>query len=180
MNNVLAEGSITKLYETPVNIAGQEFLGVDTSVSYSWVTDSAGDFSFAVSSTNQIDLKYAEDIGDSLQSYMNSAYTPRSRQSIRFGWSRGDWSASTSTLRVGHMEGLDGSTVSPYFDTNVAVAYDINQKSYVTFTVTNVFDSIPDTDVEYDQGSSFYPYGFNTFQYPRFGPQASLTYQLRF
>ena len=180
VNNVLAEGSITKLYETPVNIAGQEFLGVDTSVSYSWVTDSAGDFSFAVSSTNQIDLKYAEDVGDSLQSYMNSAYTPRSRQSIRFGWSRGDWTASTSTLRVGHMEGLDGSTVSPYFDTNVAVAYDINQKSYVTFTVTNVFDSIPDTDVSYDQGSSFYPYGFNTFQYPRFGPQASLTYQLRF
>ena len=180
VDNVLAAGSISKIFETPVNIAGQEFMGVDTSVSYSWVTDSAGDFSFAISSTNQIDLKYAEDVGDSLQSYMNDAYTPRSRQSIRFGWSRGDWSASTSTLRVGHMEGLDGGTVSPYFDTNVAVAYDINQKSYVTFTVTNVFDSIPDTDVEYDQGSSFYPYGFNTFQYPRFGPQASLTYQLRF
>ena len=39
----------TALYETPVNIAGQEFIGVDTSVRYSWVTDSAGDFSFSIS-----------------------------------------------------------------------------------------------------------------------------------
>jgi outer membrane receptor protein involved in Fe transport len=163
-----------------VNIAGQEFLGVDTSVSYSWVTDAAGDFYVSVDSTNQIDLKYAEDIGDPLVSYMNSSYIPRSRQSIQFGWSRGDWRASTSTLRVGHMEGLDGSTVSPYFDTNVSVGYSITQESSVSLQVTNIFDAIPDTDVSYDQGSSFYPYGFNTFQYPRFGPQVFLNYSLRF
>jgi iron complex outermembrane receptor protein len=178
--NLLAEGSISKIFETPVNIAGQEFLGVDTSVSYSWVTDAAGDFYVSVDSTNQIDLKYAEDIGDPLVSYMNSSYIPRSRQSIQFGWSRGDWRASTSTLRVGHMEGLDGSTVSPYFDTNVSVGYSITQESSVSLQVTNIFDAIPDTDVSYDQGSSFYPYGFNTFQYPRFGPQVFLNYSLRF
>jgi len=178
--NVLAEGSITKLYETPVNIAGQEFIGVDTSISYSWVTDSLGDFSFSIVNTNQIDLKYAEDIGDPLISYMNNAYTPRSRQSLRLGWSRGDWSASMSTLRVGHMEGLDAETKSPYFDTNVAVAYDISPESFISLTVTNVFDSIPDTDLAYDQGDSFYPYGYNSFRYPRFGPQAFLTYQIRF
>ena len=178
--NVLAEGSITALYETPVNIAGQEFIGVDTSISYSWVTDAAGDFSFSIVNTNQIDLKYAEDIGDPLVSYMNSTYTPRSRQSLRLGWSRGDWSASMSTLRVGHMEGDDGSTMSPYFDINIAVGYDITPESFVSLTVTNVFDAIPDTDLAYDTGSSFYPYGFNSFRYPRFGPQAFLTYQLRF
>ena len=38
--------------------------------------------------------------------------------------------ASLSTLRVGHMEGYDG-TKSPYFDTNVAVSYDVTQDSYV-------------------------------------------------
>ena len=124
-------------------------------------------------------LKYAEDVGDSLQSYMGSVYTPRSRQSFRFGWSRGDWSASTSTLRVGHMEGYDG-TKSPYFDTNLSISYDITQDSYIGFTVTNIFDSIPDSDSAYDNGSSFYPYGFNSFRYPRFGPQAYLAYQLRF
>ena len=175
----LADGSITALYETPVNIAGQEFLGVDTSVSYSWVTDAAGDFFFSLNNSNQIDLKFAEDVGDPLLSYMNSVYTPRSRQSIRLGWSRGDWSASTSTLRVGHMEGYDG-TKSPYFDTNLSISYDITQDSYIGFTVTNIFDSIPDSDSAYDNGSSFYPYGFNSFRYPRFGPQAYLAYQLRF
>ena len=56
-----------------------EFLGVDTAVSYAWVTDKAGDFNFSVFSSHQIDLKYAEDIGDPLLSYMNSSYTPRSR-----------------------------------------------------------------------------------------------------
>ena len=54
------------LYETPVNIAGQEFIGVDTSISYRWVTDAAGDFSFSITNTNQIDMKYAEDVGDPL------------------------------------------------------------------------------------------------------------------
>ena len=75
------------------------------------VTDAAGDFFFSLSNSNQIDLKFAEDVGDPLLSYMNSVYTPRSRQSIRLGWSRGDWSASTSTLRVGHMEGYDLSLI---------------------------------------------------------------------
>ena len=175
----LAEGSITTLYETPVNIAGQEFLGIDTSVSYSWVTDSAGDFRISANISNQIDLKYAEDVGDPLLSYMNSVYNPRSRSSMRFSWSRGDWGASLSTLRVGHMEGYDG-TKSPYFDTNVALSYDVTQDSYVGLTITNVFDAIPDSDAAYDTGSSFYPYGFNSFRYPRFGPQAYLSYNLRF
>ena len=175
----LAAGSITTLYETPVNIAGQEFLGIDTSVSYSWVTDSAGDFRISANVSNQIDLKYAEDIGDPLLSYMNNVYTPRSRSSMRFSWSRGDWGASLSTLRVGHMEGFDG-TKSPYFDTNVALSYDVTQDSYVGLTITNVFDAIPDSDAAYDTGSSFYPYGFNSFRYPRFGPQAYLSYNLRF
>ena len=55
--NPTPEGSITQIYETPVNIAGQEFLGIDTAVSYAWVTDKAGDFNFSVFSSHQIDLK---------------------------------------------------------------------------------------------------------------------------
>ena len=178
--NVLPEGSISALYETPVNIAGQEFIGVDTSISYRWVTDAAGDFSFSINNTNQIDMKYAEDVGDPLVSYMNNSYTPRSRQSMRMGWSRGDWSASASVLRIGHMNFSDGTVGSPYFDTNVAVGYDITQDSFVSFTINNLFDAIPDSDLAYDNGSSFYPYGFNSFRYPRFGPSAYIAYQAKF
>jgi len=174
------EGGITAIYETPVNIAGQEFLGIDTSVSYGWVTDAAGDFNLSVFSSHQIDLKYAEDIGDPLLSYMSSNYTPRSRQSVRFGWNRGDWGAGLSVLRVGHMEYDDGSKGSPYFNTNVTVNYDLTQDSFLAFTVTNLFDAIPDSDDAYDTGSSFFPYGFNSFRYPRFGPEAYLVYQMRF
>ena len=76
-------------------------------------------------------MKYAEDVGDPLVSYMNSSYDPRSRQSMRLGWSRGDWSAKPSILRVGHMNFYDGTVGSPYFDTNVAVSYDITQDSYL-------------------------------------------------
>jgi outer membrane receptor protein involved in Fe transport len=178
--NVLAAGSITALYETPVNIAGQEFIGVDTSIRYNWVTDSAGDFFFSIASTNQIDMKYAEDIGDPLVSYMNNSYTPRSRQTIRFGWQRGDWAVNTSILRVGHMNFSDGTVSSPYFDTNLSVSYDITQDSYIGLQVTNLFDAIPDSDLAYDNGSSFYPYGFNSFRYPRFGPSAYISYNLKF
>jgi hypothetical protein len=125
-------------------------------------------------------MKYAEDVGDPLVSYMNSAYTPRSRQSMRMGWSRGDWSASASVLRIGHMNFSDGTVGSPYFDTNVAVGYDITQDSFVSFTINNLFDAIPDSDLAYDTGSSFYPYGFNSFRYPRFGPSAYIAYQMKF
>ena len=173
------EGSITAIYETPVNIAGQEFLGIDTAVSYAWVTDKAGDFNVSVFSSHQIDLKYAEDVGDPLISYMNNVYTPRSRQSLRFGWSRGDWGAGMSVLRVGHMETYSRKA-SPYFNTNLTVNYDLTQDSFIAFTVTNLFDAIPDSDDAYDSGSSFYPYGFNSFRYPRFGPEAYLVYQMRF
>ena len=155
-------------------------MGIDTAVSYAWVTDKAGDFNFSVFSSHQIDLKYAEDIGDPLLSYMNNSYTPRSRQSVRLGWTRGDWGAGMSVLRVGHMEYLDGSTGSPYFNTNVTVNYDLTQDSFLAFTVTNLFDAIPDSDDAYDTGSAFYPYGFNSFRYPRFGPEAYLVYQMRF
>ena len=75
---------------------------------------------------------------------MNSNYTPRSRQSVRLGWTRGDWGAGMSVLRVGHMEYLDGSKGSPYFNTNVTVNYDLTQDSFLAFTVTNLFDAIPD------------------------------------
>ena len=174
------EGSISAVTSRPSNIAGQEFIGIDTSVSYAWVTDAAGDFSMSLFSSHQIDLKYAEDLGDPLLSYMNDPYTPRSRQSVRFGWSRGDWGAGLSVLRLGHMEYSDGSKGSPYFNTNVTVNYDLTQDSFLAFTVTNLFDAIPDSDDAYDTGSSFYPYGFNSFRYPRFGPEAYLVYQMRF
>ena len=78
------------------------------------------------------------------------------------------------------MEAGGGLKLDPYFETNVAVAYTITPESFVSLTVTNVFDDIPDTDPAYDQGRSFYPYGFNSFRYPRFGPEAYLTYQVRF
>ena len=174
------EGSISAITSRPSNIAGQEFIGVDTSVSYAWVTDAAGDFSFSLFSSHQIDLKYAEDIGDPLLSYMSSTYTPRSRQSLRLGWNRGDWGAGMSVLRLGHMEYDDGTKGSPYFNTNLTVNYDLTQDSFLAFTVTNLFDAIPDTDDAYDTGSAFYPYGFNSFRYPRFGPEAYLVYQMRF
>ena len=173
-------GSISALTSRPSNIAGQEFLGIDTSVSYSWVTDAAGDFSMSLFSSHQIDLKYAEDLGDPLLSYMNDPYTPRSRQSLRLGWNRGDWGAGMSVLRLGHMEYSDGSKGSPYFNTNVTVNYDLTQDSFLAFTVTNLFDAIPDSDDVYDTADSFYPYGFNSFRYPRFGPEAYLVYQMRF
>jgi len=125
-------------------------------------------------------MKYAEDIGDPLVSYMNSSYVPRSRQNIRLGWQRGDWAVNTSILRVGHMNFSDGTVGSPYFDTNLSVSYDITQDSYIGLQITNLFDAIPDSDLAYDNGSSFYPYGFNSFQYPRFGPSAYLSYNLKF
>ena len=86
--------------------------------------------------------------------------------------------------------GCVDSTFSSIFNTNISSLLLVGNdgltfnniiiRSFVSLTITNLFDAIPDSDLAYDTGSSFYPYGFNSFRYPRFGPSAYIAYQMKF
>ena len=77
---------MTELYTRPLNIASQEYQGADYSLRYTLITDRAGDFGFSFRGSSQIALKQATEAGVSRVDYMDSSYTPRSRQVVTSSW----------------------------------------------------------------------------------------------
>ena len=160
---------IFAVYDQPLNIASQEYQGADWSMRYTLVTDTAGDFNFSLRGSNQLALKQAESQGESRFDYMNSAYVPRSRQVVTTSWNLRDWSASISISRIGHVNAVENTKLSPYMPVNAGVYYDITDDMYVGLTCSNCLDSLPDKDAAY--GNSSYDFtAVNRNFYPILGP----------
>ena len=170
---------ITELYTRPLNIASQEYQGADYSLRYTLITDQAGDFGFSLRGSTQLALKQAQERGVSRTDYMDSSYVPRSRQVATTSWSLGDWSASLSISRIGHVNYLEDTKGSPYFNTNVTAYYEIRDNMFVGLTANNIFDAFPDRDAAYG-GSSYYPFFVNANLYPITGPAVSAVFSARF
>jgi outer membrane receptor protein involved in Fe transport len=171
--------SISELYTRPLNIASQEYQGADYSLRYTLITDQAGDFGFTFRGSSQLALKQAQERGASRIDYMDSSYTPRSRQVATTSWSLGDWSASLSISRIGHVNYLEDTKGSPYFNTNITAYYEIADDMFVGVTANNIFDAFPDRDAAYG-GSSYYPFFVNANLYPITGPAVSAVFSARF
>ena len=170
---------ITELYTRPLNIASQEYQGADYSLRYTLITDRAGDFGFSFRGSSQLALKQATERGVSRVDYMDSSYTPRSRQVATTSWSLGDWSASLSVSRIGHVNGFEDTKISPYFNTNVTAYYEIADNMFVGLTASNIFDAFPDRDSAFG-GSSANPFFVNARLYPITGPAVSAVFSARF
>ena len=171
--------SISELYTRPLNIASQEYQGADYSLRYTLITDKAGDFGFSFRGSSQLALKQAQERGVSRVDYMDSSYTPRSRQVVTSSWSLGDWSASLSVSRIGHVNYIEDTKGSPYFNTNITAYYEIADNMFVGLTANNIFDAFPDRDAAYG-GSSYYPFFVNANLYPITGPAVSAVFSARF
>ena len=171
--------SISELYTRPLNIASQEYQGADYSLRYTLITDQAGDFGFTFRGSSQLALKQAQERGASRIDYMDSSYTPRSRQVATTSWSLGDWSASLSISRIGHVNYIEDTKGSPYFNTNITAYYEIADDMFVGVTANNIFDAFPDRDAAYG-GSSYYPFFVNANLYPITGPAVSAVFSARF
>ena len=170
---------IFAVYDQPLNIASQEYQGADWSMRYTLVTDTAGDFNFSLRGSNQLALKQAESQGESRFDYMNSAYVPRSRQVVTTSWNLRDWSASISISRIGHVNAVENTKLSPYMPVNAGVYYDITDDMYVGLTCSNCLDSLPDKDAAY--GNSSYDFtAVNRNFYPILGPAVDVIFQMRF
>ena len=163
----------------PLNIAATEYQGADYTLRYTLITDKAGDFGFSVRGSSQLALKQAVEKGVSRVDYMDSSYVPRSRQVATTSWSLGDWSASLSVSRIGHMNGFEDTKMSPYFSTNVTAYYEIMDDMYIGLSANNILDAFPDRDAAYG-GSSANPFFVNANIYPIYGPSANLVFQARF
>ena len=170
---------MVELITRPLNIAATEYQGADYTLRYTLITDQAGDFGFSFRGSSQLALKQAVEQGVSRVDYMDSSYVPRSRQVATTSWSLGDWSASLSVSRIGHMNGYEDTKMSPYFNTNATAYYQIADDMYIGLSANNIFDAFPDRDAAYG-GSSYEPFFVNQNIYPIYGPSASLVFQARF
>ena len=146
---------------------------------YTLITDQAGDFGFTFRGSSQLALKQAQERGASRIDYMDSSYTPRSRQVATTSWSLGDWSASLSISRIGHVNYIEDTKGSPYFNTNITAYYEIADDMFVGLTANNIFDAFPDRDAAYG-GCSYYPFFVNANLYPITGPAVSAVFSARF
>ena len=170
---------MTELYNQPLNIASQEYQGLDWSLRYTLITDTRGDFGFSVRGSNQLNLKQATLPGEPRNSYMDSSYVVRSRQVATTSWSLNDWSASISVSRIGHVNYIEDTKGSPYMETNLTVGYDVTDDIYVAVVGNNIFDQFPDRDAAYG-GSSYYPFHVNANLYPITGPSVNLLFNMNF
>jgi outer membrane receptor protein involved in Fe transport len=175
----LAIPGIEQLITQPLNIASQEYQGLDWSLRYTLITDTRGDFGFSVRGSNQLNLKQATEPGEPRISYMDGSYVVRSRQVATSSWSLNDWSASISVSRIGHVNYVEDTKGSPYMSTNLTVGYDINDDMYVAIVGNNIFDQFPDRDAAYG-GSSYYPFHVNANLYPITGPSINAVFQMSF
>ena len=171
--------SISELYVKPLNIASQEYQGADYSMRYTLITDKAGDFGFSFRGSSQLALKQAQEQGVSRVDYMDSAYTPRSRQVVTGSWSLGDWSASLSVSRIGHVNYFEDTKGSPYFNTNATAYYEIRDNMYIGVQANNIFDAFPDRDAALG-GSSANPFFVRSTLYPIAGPSVSAVFSAKF
>ncbi len=174
-----AIASISELFVRPLNLASQEYQGADYSMRYTLITDRAGDFGFSFRGSSQLALKQAAEPGVSRTDYMDSSYTPRSRQVVTSSWSLGDWSASISVSRIGHVNYIEDTKGSPYFNTNMTAYYEIQDNMYIGVQANNVFDAFPDRDAALG-GSSRNPFFVRSTLYPIGGPSASVVFSARF
>jgi outer membrane receptor protein involved in Fe transport len=170
---------MTELYNQPLNIASQEYQGLDWSLRYTLITDTRGDFGFSVRGSNQLNLKQATLPGEPRNSYMDSSYVVRSRQVATTSWNLNDWSASISVSRIGHVNYVEDTKGSPYMETNLTVGYDVTDDIYVAVVGNNIFDQFPDRDAAYG-GSSYYPFHVNANLYPITGPSVNLLFNMNF
>jgi len=170
---------MVELYSQPLNIASQEYQGADYTLRYTLITDKAGDFGFSFRGSSQLALKSASEQGVSRTDYMDSSYVPRSRQVVTSSWSLGDWSASLSVSRIGHVNAIENTKLSPYFNTNATVYYEISDDMYIGLAANNIFDAFPDRDSAFGT-SSANPFPVNARLYPITGPAVDLVFQARF
>ena len=146
---------------------------------YTLITDKAGDFGFSFRGSSQLALKQAQEQGVSRVDYMDSAYTPRSRQVVTGSWSLGDWSASLSVSRIGHVNYFEDTKGSPYFNTNATAYYEIRDNMYIGVQANNIFDAFPDRDAALG-GSSANPFFVRSTLYPIAGPSVSAVFSAKF
>jgi iron complex outermembrane receptor protein len=154
-----ADGFITSVHFSPINIANEETSGVDVTANYRLQTASAGDFRFTGTYTwtdEHTRQQYPGDPEEDMLDVSFSATTlPRTKGNLGVSWERDAVGASIFGNYLGRVanyanDAWTGST----WRFNAGARYDINDHLRVSLTVNNLLDKMPPKDATWAN----YPY----------------------
>lgn len=164
----MSDGTLYGVHVNPINIARERTSGVDLSSNLRWDTG-IGTFRLSGGYTwvKRHDIQeYPEEPFVDMFA-INSGYDiPRSKATLRLGWSQDRWSASIQGRRLGKLPNDDSyyEIWSPSDGThpwipatyryNANLQFDITPRSRVSLSVVNLFDKEPPHDPTY----TGYPY----------------------
>ena len=146
-----ADGVITSVRFSPINIASEETSGIDVSANYRLTTAAAGDFRFSGSYTRvhrHSRRQYPGDPSEDMLDYATySPALPRHKGNLGLAWDRGAWGASVFGSYLGHVPNYDDDAWMPAtWRFNAGARYDINDHLRVSLSVNNLFDKMPPKD----------------------------------
>lgn len=154
-----ADGYITSVHFSPINIANEETSGIDLTANYRLQTASAGDFRFTGSYTwadEHTRQQYPGDPEEDMLDVSFSATTlPRHKGNLGMSWDRNAWGASLFGNYLGKVAnyGNDAWTGATW-RFNAGGRYDVTDHLRVSLTVNNLLDKMPPRDATW----SNYPY----------------------
>ena len=168
-------GTYNSITTYNTNQSFEEFQGVDTTLRYSFSTESAGDFNFVVYNSNIVSRKRKEDANsDTVELLDIYLYEPRSQQTATSTWRYDDWRVSLYLDRTGHTEQYYGEKGDPFIVANLSVGYNFSADLDVRATISNIEDKMPEKDSAY--GHPF----FNRSYYSIFGRAVYVSATYRF
>ena len=119
--------NITEITTFNTNQTMQEYVGIDTTLRYSFSTESAGDFSFVIYNSNILSRNFkVDDISEEIDYLDTYIYQPRSQQNATALWRFDDWRVSLFLDRTGHMEQYYGEKGDPFIVANLSVGYNFS------------------------------------------------------
>ena len=167
--------NITEITTFNTNQTMQEYVGIDTTLRYSFSTESAGDFSFVIYNSNILSRNFkVDDISEEIDYLDTYIYQPRSQQNATALWRFDDWRVSLFLDRTGHMEQYYGEKGDPFIVANLSVGYNFSADFDLRATVSNLEDKMPEKDSAYG-----FPW-FNRGYYSIFGRAVYVSATYRF
>jgi len=154
-----ADGDITSVRFSPINIANEETSGIDLATSYRMETAAAGDFRFSGSYTWTHRHTRQQFPGDPREDMLDVSFSattlPRQKGNLGVAWDQGAWGASLFGNYLGRVANYDNDAwTGSTWRFNAGARYDINDHLRVSLTVNNLLDKMPPKDPTW----SNYPY----------------------
>ena len=164
-----ADGFITSVHFSPINIAREETSGVDVTANYRLNTASAGDFAFRANynwthrHTRQ--LYPGDPTEDMLDVSFADTTLPRTKGNVGVSWDKGAFGASLFGNYVGRVANYnnDAWTTSTW-RFNAGARYDVTDHLRISLSINNLFDKMPPKDATWAN----YPY-YDTSWFDSFG-----------